>query len=425
LKHTKVEATNGFSVAVGECVPEGTDLISGFSVSQSLILCSLDTNSCPKVSFKLTFNEEVRAFSVHSSARFVAVALENKKVFVISLTDLDTSATEDSGRISGFKVLHSLTAPKKVTAIHWTDDATLLYSDKFGNVFAHSFVSEGDGIKAEPKEPSMPLGHYSVVTDMQVIQKKGTNVRYVVTSDKDEKIRVSRWPHSYDIVSFCLGHTQYISALCPVQKSGQLDLLISAGGDGKLFGWNYENGSKLFSYDLSHIQDEPESVTARLRAQFKATNITISNVEYEEQNNLLFVSIEFSHQIFIFHPSESDLKLLGSVNVSIVPIKLSLDPIAKTLWISGLATSPSSSQVQVYNISTQSPFLDLNISHTSQIHESTKLHMHQLSSEAAQRSFVIHSLEENLKKMQFRRVGVPHSGTYKAEPSAKKAKHSE
>lgn len=37
--------------------------------------------------------------------------------------------------------------------------------------------------------------------------------RYIITADRDEKIRVSMYPRAYIIHSYCLGHTQYARAI--------------------------------------------------------------------------------------------------------------------------------------------------------------------------------------------------------------------
>lgn len=301
--------------------------------------------------------------------------------------------------------------------MHWTDEATLIYSDKFGNIFSHNFVMEGTMVRPEPVEPSMPLGHYSVVTDMLMIKKTGSDSRYVVTSDKDEKIRVSRWPHSYDAICYCMGHTQYITSLCLVQNpSMNLDLLISSGGDGQLFGWDYEKGTKLFQHN---VQVDHSTTSSSLRTLFNAANTSISNALYHASKNLLFVSVEFSDVISIFQlSSPTELKLLTTVTVPIVPIKMSVDPNSQSLWIAGLTTSASQSPVQIYDVLDTT--IAINNEKTAQFFESCNFETHKLSEEATKRSFVIHSLEDNLKKMQSKRGGVPHAGTYQAEPPAKK-----
>lgn len=38
--------------------------------------------------------------------------------------------------------------------------------------------------------------------------------RFVLSADRDEKLRISRYPQSFVIHRFCLGHTSYINSLC-------------------------------------------------------------------------------------------------------------------------------------------------------------------------------------------------------------------
>lgn len=43
-----------------------------------------------------------------------------------------------------------------------------------------------------------------MVTDMVL----SADNKYVITADRDEHVRVSRFPNGYNIESFCLGHTE-------------------------------------------------------------------------------------------------------------------------------------------------------------------------------------------------------------------------
>ena len=40
--------------------------------------------------------------------------------------------------------------------------------------------------------------------------------KYVVTCDRDEKVRLSHFPNAYNIHAFCLGHTQYVGDIASV-----------------------------------------------------------------------------------------------------------------------------------------------------------------------------------------------------------------
>lgn len=56
----------------------------------------------------------------------------------------------------------------------------------------------------EEEKLSPIVGHVSMVTDMVLTLDE----KYVITSDRDEHIRVSRYPNGYNIESYCMGHTE-------------------------------------------------------------------------------------------------------------------------------------------------------------------------------------------------------------------------
>jgi tRNA (guanine-N(7)-)-methyltransferase subunit TRM82 len=47
------------------------------------------------------------------------------------------------------------------------------------------------------------VGHFGAVTDIK-FSKDG---KFMISSDRDDRIRVSNWPDAHRIQSFCLGHT--------------------------------------------------------------------------------------------------------------------------------------------------------------------------------------------------------------------------
>jgi tRNA (guanine-N(7)-)-methyltransferase subunit TRM82 len=97
---------------------------------------------------------------------------------------------------------------KKVTSLFVTHDDTVVYSDKFGHVYKFElepFISGNRHLKAE--EHLFVMGHCSTITDMTLSPDK----RYLITADRDERVRVSHWPNAYNIQAFCLGHTAYES----------------------------------------------------------------------------------------------------------------------------------------------------------------------------------------------------------------------
>lgn len=102
--------------------------------------------------------------------------------------------------------------------------------------------------KAEKKalnfDHQLLLGHVSLLTDVicaSITRSPDKRQDYILTSDRDEHIRVSRGiPQAHIVEGYCLGHTEFISKLCIVPAYPHL--LISGGGDGYLILWNWLAG---------------------------------------------------------------------------------------------------------------------------------------------------------------------------------------
>lgn len=69
----------------------------------------------------------------------------------------------------------------------------------------------------------------------------------MITSDRDEKVRITNYPQTENIQSYCLGHLEYVSA---IEQLPADNLLVSVSGDKTLRVWNYLTGSQLFQLDL-------------------------------------------------------------------------------------------------------------------------------------------------------------------------------
>src|SRR5690606_28966124 len=65
-----------------------------------------------------------------------------------------------------------------------------------------------------------------------------------VSSDRDEKVRVSRFPDLETIVSYCLGHSSVVSSVAFLSVANQ-PLLVSASWDHRLCLWNPQNGHQF------------------------------------------------------------------------------------------------------------------------------------------------------------------------------------
>lgn len=102
-------------------------------------------------------------------------------------------------------------------------------------------------------EHTLLLGHVSMLTSLVLGESEGR--RYIVTGDRDEHIRVSRYiPQAYVIEGFCLGHEQFVSKLTIPASRGEV--LISGGGDEELFLWDWKAATLLSKTSILSLAQE-------------------------------------------------------------------------------------------------------------------------------------------------------------------------
>jgi tRNA (guanine-N(7)-)-methyltransferase subunit TRM82 len=111
-----------------------------------------------------------------------------------------------------------------------------LAGDRSGDVYIYSLEAKADS-------GQLLMGHISLLLDMDM----SPDEKFLVTCDRDEKIRVSHFPNCYNIQSYCLGHTEFVSSLVLVD----IDLLLSGSGDGTLRLWRFKDGQQVVAYDCS------------------------------------------------------------------------------------------------------------------------------------------------------------------------------
>lgn len=128
--------------------------------------------------------------------------------------------------------------PRAASKVIFSPNNDIIVADKAGDAYLFSTTNPvGNGI--------LLLGHLSMLLDILITE----DGKYILTTDRDEKIRVSMFPHSYNIVSYCLGHSKFVTNICELPH--KKDILISSGGDGTLKFWNYVCGNELLTVNFS------------------------------------------------------------------------------------------------------------------------------------------------------------------------------
>jgi len=128
-------------------------------------------------------------------------------------------------------------------ALFTQDSKGLLVADKSGDVYLFSTEKE--------KEGELLLGHLSMLLDLRIT----LDSKFVITADRDEKIRVSNFPNSYNIHNYCLGHGDFVTSLGILSE----DLLLSGSGDGTVRVWRFLEGTEVARREVCHDIDQ-ESV---------------------------------------------------------------------------------------------------------------------------------------------------------------------
>ncbi|KFM65981.1 tRNA (guanine-N(7)-)-methyltransferase subunit WDR4, partial [Stegodyphus mimosarum] len=128
--------------------------------------------------------------------------------------------------------LSSRELPRKgQKAIFSNSGSEIIIADRGGNVTSFSATSHDSPGK-------FLLGHISLIIDLSISHDD----KYLVTCDRDGKIRVSCYPNCYNIQSYCLGHQEFVSFVKCISLYDEF--VLSSSGDGTIRLWNYFDGTQ-------------------------------------------------------------------------------------------------------------------------------------------------------------------------------------
>ncbi|KAI8900816.1 WD40-repeat-containing domain protein [Globomyces pollinis-pini] len=224
---------------------------------------------------------------------------------------------------STLKRINTRQTVKRATCLLFSADGKqLLVGDKFGDVYR--FDVNDPSVK-----PLLLLGHVSILTDMAW----SLDSQYLLTADRDEKIRVNHYPATYDIHQFCLGHTEFVSKLIVlpgppnVKQSAMMkgvhNLLISGGGDDFLCVWDYETGKLLQKLDFVKS-------TGLELGELKPS---VTCLRYHQGTQTLGILLEKCDQIVLFDTTDmSNIKFKKLIKCVHQPLQFSFDSNGN-LWV--------------------------------------------------------------------------------------------
>ena len=170
---------------------------------------------------KSSDNTPIVSSCISSTGRILAFVSQGKKL------DVHTFEKE-----LGWVQAYSLQLPfKSVHSMCIThSEKDILLADLSGSVYLLPVTQTDLDLQNLPSI----LGHCSILTGVAT----DIHDKYVVTSDSEGKIRVSNFPNAYNIHTYLLSHTEFISQICFVPDSPTK--LLSGSGDGTVKLWDVE-----------------------------------------------------------------------------------------------------------------------------------------------------------------------------------------
>lgn len=284
-----------------------------------IILPSLESNSKIDVHNNVDIEtyHMITSVTFSEDGRYFAVCANRKQLCLYETKDM--------------KLLSNRTLTRAVSKIRFSSNNDVVVADKAGDAYLFSTSS--------PMENgTLILGHLSMLLDVLVTQ----DMKYILTTDRDEKIRVSMFPNCYNIVSYCLGHTKFVTNISelPSDKS----ILISCGGDGNLKLWDYKRGNELISVNFCDKISKCviEKFNQNLRDNYYDECVDVLPVKHmrvshvDEMKSLIVISFYSSEVLLVYditsdHETQLKVSYLESLSVELEPMDCFLHK--QNLWI--------------------------------------------------------------------------------------------
>jgi WD40 repeat protein len=142
---------------------------------------------------------------------------QNKQIYIYIPSDFELTKTY-------WQLQRIITVKKRASALDLTNEF-LLIADKSGDVYKTDLSIDTNLVLTFD---DCIMGHLSMLLDIAFI-RTNENQEFILTADRDEKIRLSHYPNAYNIQGFCLGHTEFVSHVKLIDQNH----ILSASGDGE------------------------------------------------------------------------------------------------------------------------------------------------------------------------------------------------
>jgi tRNA (guanine-N(7)-)-methyltransferase subunit TRM82 len=190
--------------------------------------------------------------------------------------------------------------PKRLCSITMTpDEETIIAADKFGDVYSLPLHASIDHeVSVETKNPAQTfqpsateftvhtkgnlealkqqreqkkvnprkegpsfehkllLGHVSLLTDVEIasVRQDSKQRLFLLTSDRDEHVRISRYPQAHIIHAYCMGFSDFVSKVCIVP--GAPSYMVAGSGEPSLKVFDWQHGQLVSQVMLRDLLDD-------------------------------------------------------------------------------------------------------------------------------------------------------------------------
>ncbi|KAM7178048.1 tRNA (guanine-N(7)-)-methyltransferase non-catalytic subunit WDR4 isoform 3-T3 [Macrochelys suwanniensis] len=212
-------------------------------------------------------SDDILAFAFSSSGGYFALTDDNKRLVLFRTKPC-------------WECLSVRSVVRRCTALIITAaEDKILVADKSGDVYSYSVTEPQKAGKVE-------LGHLSLLLDVAL----SPDDQYILTADRDEKIRVSLTRAPHNIVSFCLGHREFVSRIFVIPNYP--DLMLSASGDCTLRLWEYKSGKEVHCCHLNSLN--------KTEATNNDKKYAVSRIAYCCQGNYIAILCDCIPTVYIF-----------------------------------------------------------------------------------------------------------------------------
>ncbi|XP_014220936.1 tRNA (guanine-N(7)-)-methyltransferase non-catalytic subunit wdr4 [Trichogramma pretiosum] len=209
-------------------------------------------------------------------------------------------------RKNNFELISNRTMSRAASSVKFLPNNDIVVADKSGDVYLFSTSSPS-------QNGHLLFGHLSMLLDIAVTNDQ----KYIISADRDEKIRISMYPNCYNIVSYCLGHKNFVTNVGII--SHHEDIMISSGGDGMLMFWDYKKGNKIFTtcFHEKLLKNDLLKLSETLKENDLDIDVTVSPVKIMQllkisnQASLIILTFYCSNNVLIYKVSNgmNDLKV--------------------------------------------------------------------------------------------------------------------